>query len=153
MGILVSEGKIISDRQPHANTPGQWLPAGTLIVYKDGTVKQTELSNINEEKDVWFAVSGCSIYPKIKMETAGFTGKFSDIVRSTNRPIIGYRGKDNKIVIAVRPDSSIDRAKQTAGNLGLDYAITLDAGGSTVLKVDSDFKFYTTRRLFNVITW
>lgn len=153
LGILVSEGKIISNRQPHAYIPEQWLSAGTLLVYKDGTVKLKELSNLNNEKDVWFAVSGCSIYPEIKMKSAGFTGKFSDIARVTDRPIIGYRSKDNKIVIAVRSNSNIERAKQTAINLALDFAITLDAGGSTCLRVDNRNIFTTTRRLFSLITW
>lgn len=147
LGILVSEGRILSNRQPHDK------PAGTLIVYKNGKVALKELLTINNEKDVWFAVSGCSILPKILMRSGGFTGRFADIGRICERPIIGYNSSTNKIIIAVRANSNIGRAQLTAKNLNLDFAITLDAGGSTNLRVRGKWKFKTTRRLHHVITW
>lgn len=153
LGILVSEGQIFSNRQPHAYIPEKWLPAGTIIVYKDGTVKHKELSNIDNEKDVWFAVSGCSIYPKIKMKYAGFIGRFADIARKTDRPIIGYSATKNKIVIVVAPKLSIKTAKKLAKKIGLVFCLTLDAGGSTVLRLLGRFIFKTVRRLYAVLTW
>lgn len=147
LGMLVNEGHIIQNRQPHNK------PAGTLIVYKNGKVDCKPILDIKQEKDVWFAVSGCSILPKIRMKEEGFTGAFADIGRITARPVIGYRKKDNKIIIAVRNDSNIGRGRQTLINLGCDFGITLDAGGSTVLKVNGLSKFKSTRRLFSVITW
>lgn len=147
LGILVSQGDIISDRQPHGK------PAGTLIVYKDGKVALKELLSIKSEKDVWFAISGCSILPKINMVSAGFTGAYSDIGRTTSRPVIGYRSKDNKIVIAVRPSSNIGRGQATLNNLGCDFGITLDGGGSTALQVKGNLLHKTTRRINHVITW
>jgi hypothetical protein len=150
LGILVSEGHIIQNRQPHGK------PAGTLIVYKDGRVECKPILNLLTETDynnIWFAVSGCSILPKIRMVEEGFVGTFADIGRITARPVIGYREKDNKIIIAVRNDSNIARGRQTLINLGCDFGITLDAGGSTVLKVNGLKKFKSTRRLFSVITW
>lgn len=146
-GILVSDGKVLSNTQPHKK------PAGTLIVYKDGTVAVKELLTINGEKDVHFAVSGCTLYPQIKMTSAGFVGVFTDIARSCNRPVIGYRKKDNKIIIAVRPASTAVRGMITLKNLGCDVGITLDAGGSTALKVRGKMIYNTTRRLHNVITF
>lgn len=147
LGILVSEGKVISDRQPHNK------PAGTLIVYTDGTVAVKELLTIKNEKNVWFAVSGCSILPTIQMASAGFVGVYSDIGRATDRPVIGYNPKKKKVVIAVRPSSDINRGQTTLKNLGCDRGITLDGGGSTVLKVNNKLIKSTTRRLYSVITW
>ncbi len=150
LGILVSEGCIIQNRQPHGK------PTGTLIVYKDGRVECKPVLNLITETDyqnIWFAVSGCSILPAIRMNEEGFVGTFADIGRICPRPVIGYRKKDNKIVIAVRKDSNISRGQLTLKNLGCDFGITLDAGGSTVLKVNEEYKFKTTRRLFSVITW
>jgi hypothetical protein len=147
LGIFVSEGKIIQNRQPHNK------PAGTLIVYKNGTVDCKPLLDITTEKDVWFAVSGCSILPKILMKEEGFTGAFADIGRVTARPVIGYNPAKNKIIIAVRPSSNIGRGQQTLKNLGCTVGITLDAGGSTVLKVNNKWLFKTTRQLHNVISW
>ena len=150
LGVLVSEGHIIQNRQPHGKS------AGTLIVYKDGRVECKPVLNLlieTDYKNIWFAVSGCSILPKIRMVEEGFVGTFADIGRITARPVIGYRKKDNKIIIAVRNDSNIGRGRQTLINLGCDLGITLDAGGSTVLRVNGLNKFKSTRRLFSVITW
>jgi hypothetical protein len=147
LGIFVSEGKIIQNRQPHNK------PAGTLIVYKNGTVDCKPLLDIKQEKDVWFAVSGCSILPKIRMKEEGFTGNFADIGRTTDRPVIGYNPVKNKIIIAVRPSSNIGRGQQTLKNLGCTMGVTLDAGGSTVLRVNSKWLFKTNRQLHNVISW
>ncbi|SDL21094.1 N-acetylmuramoyl-L-alanine amidase [Natronincola ferrireducens] len=147
LGILVSEGRVINDRQPHGK------PAGTLIVYKNGSVAVKELLSIKGEKDVWFAVSGCGILPTINMASAGFVGAYSDIARSTDRPVIGYNPEKKKIVIAVRPSSDINRGQLTLKNLGCTMGITLDGGGSTVLKVGGKLIKSTTRRLYSVITW
>lgn len=150
LGILVSEGHIIQNRQPHNKS------AGTLIVYKNGRVECKSVLNLLTETDynnIWFAVSGCSILPTIRMNEEGFSGRFSDIGRTTNRPVIGYNPTKNKIVIAVRPMSDIARGQSTLKNLGCSFGITLDAGGSTILRVDDKTYMNTTRRLFSVISW
>lgn len=126
-GMVVNAGEVLSNYMTHGN------PVATLIIHDKDNVEMKYVSDIRQEKDVWFAVSGFGIYPEITNEKEGFVGKFSDVLRSCTRPIIGYRKKDNKIVIAVRPYSTAKRAQQTAKNLGLDFAISLDASGSTVL--------------------
>jgi peptidoglycan hydrolase-like protein with peptidoglycan-binding domain len=147
LGILVSEGRIINSWQPHDR------PAGTLIVYRNGTVTVKELLTIDKEPEVWFAVSGCTILPEIRMQSAGFVGVYSDIARADWRPVMGYNPSKRKIIIAVRPSSSIERGKQTLQNLGCDSGITLDAGGSTFLKANGILHKSTTRRLYSVVTW
>lgn len=147
-GIIVNAGKVI------ANNPTHGKPVATLIVYGKDNVQLKYIDDITKEKNVWFAVSGYGIYPEITAEKEGFVGKFSDVTRTTNRPIIGYRKKDNKIVIAVRENSNAERAKLTAKNLGLDFAISLDGGGSTTLKVDGKYKFKGDgRKIFGGIIW
>ncbi len=147
LGIIVHDGKVISDRQPHGK------PAGTFIIYWDGSVAVKELLSIQGEKNVKFAVSGCSILPRINMVSAGFTGPFADIGRSAPRPMMGYNPTTGRVVLAVRPSTTIQRAQDTLKNLGCDRGITLDAGGSTILKVDDSIRYRTTRRLYSVITW
>ena len=62
--------------------------------------------------------------------------------------------KDNKIVITVRGATSAQRAQQTAKNLGLDFAISLDGGGSTTLKVNGGYKFRSDgRKLYGGLIW
>lgn len=147
-GIMVNAGEVI------CNNPTHGKPVATLIVRGADDVEMKYVSDITKEKDVWFAVSGYGIYPNITVLEEGFTGKFTDVMRMTSRPIIGYRKEDNKIVIAVRENSSATRAQQTANNLGLDFAISLDAGGSTTLKVNGKYKFKGDgRKIFGGITW
>jgi len=147
-GILVSEGKVLSNNQPHGK------PCGTLIVYNDGRVVCKPLLSINGEQNVWFAVSGCTIMPEIRMDQEGFVEKFSDIGRSCNRPVIGYNPTTKKVIIAVRGNSDIRTAAATLSNLGCTIGITLDAGGSTTLKVSNTYYFNGDgRRIPGVIYW
>lgn len=147
LGVLVSEGIVYNNRQPH------YKAAGTLIVYTNGKVVVKPVIDINREQMVYFAVSGCSVYPKTRMVEEGFVGKFSDIGRPTYRMVMGYRSKDNKVIIAYRPMSSIARAYLTLKNLGCDSGITLDSGGSSLLINNGKSYKDTTRKLYSVITW
>lgn len=147
-GIMVNGGKVLCNNATHGK------PVSTLIVHGANDVELKKVSDITKENNVWFAVSGYGIYPYITAEQEGFTGKFSDVLRTTNRPIIGYRKSDNKIVIAVRGATSAQRAQETAKNLHLDFAISLDGGGSTTLKVNGDYKFKGDgRKLYGGIIW
>lgn len=147
-GIMVNGGKVI------CNNPTHGKPAATLIIRSANDVEMKYVTDITKEGNVWFAVSGYGIYPNITATQEGFTGKYSDVLRKTNRPIIGYRKKDNKIIIAVRAATSAQRASQTAKNLGMDFAISLDGGGSTTLKVNGNYKFKGDgRKLFGGIIW
>lgn len=148
LGITVGNDKVYSNYITHDK------PVATLIIYKNEKVEMKYISDITKEKDVKLAISGYGVYPNITATQEGFTGAYADVLRSTNRPIIGYRKKDNKIVIAVRSLSSAQRANKTAKNLGLDFAISLDAGGSTTLKVNGQYKFKGDgRKIFGGLTW
>jgi len=162
ISILASEGKIICNRQPHVGYGGITYPAGTLIIYKDGTVDVKSIIDLDAEKNVWFAVGGCSILPRIRMKEEGFCIRrcwdgiwrnFSDIGRVTNGPAIGYNPTTNKVIIASRAGSNIARCRQTLLNLGCTKGVVLDRGGSDVLKVEGKLLVSTTRQLYSVITW
>jgi len=147
-GMAVNAGKVLSNYATHGK------PVATLVCYGWNNVQLKYITDITKEKGVWFAVSGYGVYPKITAEEEGFVGKFSDVIRTTNRPIIGYRKSDNRIVIAVRSGSNATRASETAKNLGLDFAISLDGGGSTTLKVNGEYKFKGDgRQLWGGIIW
>lgn len=149
LSILVSDGYIICDTQPHGK------PAGTFIVYKDGRITVEQILNISKRPEiskVKFAVGGANLMP-MQLASEGFVGAYSDIKNAAWRPIIGYNPTKKKAVIAVRPDTTMERAQLTLKNLGCDRGITLDGGGSTVLKVDGKLYKSTTRKLYSVITW
>lgn len=153
-GIMHPQGIMVNDEGVIANNATHGKPVATLIVYDDCSVEMKYVDDITKIKNVRFAVSGYSVYPEITASKEGFVGKFTDVLRSANRPIIGYRKKDNKIVIAVRALSTAVRAQKTAKNLGLDFAISLDGGGSTTLRVDGKYKFKGDgRKIFGGITW
>ncbi len=147
-GMAVNAGEVMSNYMTHQK------PVATLIVHDKDNVEMKYVSDITKEDNVWFAVSGFCVYPEITNEKEGFVGKFTDVLRSSTRPIIGYRKKDNKIIIAVRPYSTAKRAGVTAKNLGLDFAISLDAGGSTTLNVNGK-KIYKGdgRNIWGGIIW
>ncbi len=153
-GIIYPQGIMKNDEGVISNNATHKKPVATLIVYDDCRVEMMYIDDITKVKNVRFAVSGFGIYPNITAQKEGFVGEFSDVTRPANRPIIGYRKTDNKIVIAVRSNSSAERAQKTAQNLGLDFAISLDGGGSTTLRIDSKYKFKGDgRKIFGGLTW
>lgn len=147
-GMVVNAGEVMSNYMTHQK------PVATLIVHDKDKVEMKYVKDIATEENVWFAVSGFGVYPEITNEKEGFIGKFGDVLRSSTRPIIGYRKKDNKIVVAVRPYSTAKRAQQTAKNLGLDFAISLDGGGSTTLNVNGKRLYKGDgRKIWGGIIW
>lgn len=141
---LVDQGKIIS------NYPTHGKPVTTLCVFYDGVVQVKKIQDISLEKGLKFAISGASL---TDYASEGFTGQFSDIARSCDRTYIGYRKSDNRIVICMRPNTTIARAKQTFDNLGVDAGITLDGGGSTCMRVGGSWKKKTTRQINSIVMW
>lgn len=147
-GIMVNAGVVLANNATHG------LPVSTLIIRGPSDVKIKQILDITQEPNVWFAISGFGLYPQITAEEEGFEGKFADVLRAAHRPIIGYRKSDNKVVIAVRAFTTAQRAHETARNLGLDCAISLDGGGSTTLKINNKFLYDGDgRELFGGLTW
>ena len=142
--ILVDSGKVLSNYPTHGKA------VTTLCVFYDGAVQIKKISDVTKERGLKFAISGAG-FDDYKAE--GFAGKFSDIARKTARTYIGYRKKDNKIVICVRPATEISRAKETFKNLGVDSGLTLDGGGSVCMRVNGDWKVKTDRQINSVVMW
>ena len=66
----------------------------------------------------------------------GFSGVYSDVLRTTNKTFMGYKKDEDLIYLCIRPNSSHDRIIDSAKNLKLDFAISLDGGGSSSLKIN-----------------
>lgn len=144
VGHLVCDGKIISNHMTHGK------PVTTFCIFYDDVVQVKKIADISLERGLRCAISGASLTDYAE---EGFTGKYSDIARNADRAYIGYRKSDNKIVICVRKNTTIERALETFRNLKVDMGMTLDGGGSTCLRVDGDYKQSTTRQLHNIIMW
>lgn len=141
---LVDCGNVLSNYATHGKA------VSTLCVYNDGTVLVKKIEDISEENNLKFAISGASL---TDYKSEGFLGKFLDIIRCTSRTYIGYRKSDNKIVICVRPSTTIARAAKTFKNLKVDVGITLDGGGSTCMRVAGVWKQKTTRQINSIVMW
>lgn len=156
IGWLISEGKVLAERHEYKTWKGN--PKGTLIIFKDGSVKIGQLldSEIAPKVDeIWFCCQGFDLFPKTATLNEGIKKEGynpAQVGYSCNRLSIGYDGK--KIIIAVRPHSDAARAQRTMENLGCrGAAICLDSGGSTNLVVEGKQKITTTRTLASIIEW
>jgi N-acetylmuramoyl-L-alanine amidase len=155
IGWLASEGKILKDREQHKKWGGLYdYPKGTLIVFKDGTVQvglMTDGQMDSIRDNIYFCCQGFNLFP---LDTAKEGYNLAEVGRTSNRVSIGYRKLDNKIILAVRPDSDAHMARTTMTNLGCNgHAICLDSGGSTNLRVKGKDIFKTSRTLSNIIYW
>ncbi len=147
VGILVSDGRVISDVITHGS------PVTTLIVHYDGSVEIKRVANIYDEKNVMFAVSGCGVLPQVTAAEEGFSGTF-DIDRYTNRTYIGYNYDMNKIVLCVSPSTTLARAGQVLSGLGCASGLALDGGGSAALGLDNGVHFSSDgRKQYAVLYW
>lgn len=147
VGIIVSDGQVISDRLTHG------APVSTLIVHYDGSVEIKKVSDIYSERNVKFAVSGCGVLPYVMAKEEGFTGTF-DIDRYTNRTYIGYNPETNKIVLCVSSSTTLSRAGQVLSDLGCVGGLALDGGGSAALGLDNGVKFSSDgRKQYAVLYW
>lgn len=120
VGTGYSEGKKVTTRLPWDN-----VARGTFIVHKDGRVTVEQLIDPDKKyNDIWFCVQGVGLNPiDLKAEWQP-----ESIGRVTNRVMLGYNPQRNKIAITFRPDSDIQRGRQTLINLGCEIGIGLDSG-------------------------
>lgn len=147
VGILVSDGRVISDVITHGS------PVTTLIVHYDGSVEIKRVSNIHDERNVLFAVSGVGVLPEVTASAEGFYGTF-DIDRYTNRTYLGYNRDINKIVLCVSPSTTLARAGQVLSGLGCASGLALDGGGSAALGLDNGVRFSSDgRKQYAVLYW
>lgn len=155
VGHLVVNGEIISN----ASTNPTWINVSkknltTLIVYNDYRVEMKRVSDISQEADVKYAISGIPILKdgysvsKDKVTTEGYLG--SELY-DTWHSFLGIR--DGKIVL-VGAKCTYAQMPYLMEVLGLNDSIKLDGGGSFIMH-SMDFTTNTSenRRIHNVITW
>lgn len=110
VGTGFSEGRKITTRLEWDN-----VARGTFIIHKDGKVTIDRFIDPDKShKDIWFCVQGLGLNPinlKAEWQPEG-------VGRVTNRIMLGYNPQKNKIVATYRPDTDIQRGRQTLVNLG-----------------------------------
>lgn len=151
-GILISGGKTLCEAASHA---WRGFPQSVIYLSKSGEVRIARIRSASEIDAIW-ALGGLGILTPYGYDPAkeGFSGAYSDVLRQTNKTFLGYKKSENKIYLCLRPDSSHERIIQSCKNLGLDFAISLDGGGSSSIKVDGKVLVSGDgRAVNNYITW
>lgn len=128
LSILVSEGKVLANAVPHGQA------TGCLIVYEDNTVAVKQVADITAEQGVKFAVGGMTIAPKVLSAEEGFTGAYADVLRETARVVLGWHPVKQRVIIAGYSKMSAARGRDLLLELGCTAGITLDGGGSALMR-------------------
>ncbi len=157
--ILYAEGKLYKATANHLPSP-----QSVFIVYKDNTVEMKRIKNISEldlEK-VRLAIGGIGLRntldPTFKYapEAEGFKGAYADVLRKTNKTVIGYNKKENKIYLMCRPDiyhsnSLLYDLQKLVKDCDYDIALSVDGGGSSCMFVDGENVFKGDGRIIHNI--
>ncbi len=130
LSVLVSEGQVLANAVPHNQA------TGCLIVYDDDTVAVKQVADITAEQSVKFAVGGMSICPKVLSTEEGFTGAYTDVLRETKRVVMGWHPDKQRVIIAGYDKMSAARGRDLLLELGCTGGITLDGGGSALMRED-----------------
>ena len=133
---MISEGKVLGDQASHA---WRGYPQSVIYMTKNREIK---IERIRLAADilpnvVW-AIGGLGIVTPYgySPNSEGFSGTYSDVLRTTNKTFMGYKKDEDLIYLCIRPYSSHDRIIESVKNLKLDFAISLDGGGSSSLKIN-----------------
>ena len=128
LSILVSEGKVLDNAVPHEQA------TGCLLVYEDGSVAVKQVADITSEQGVRFAVGGMTICPKVLSTEEGFVGAYADVLRETKRVVMGWHPAKERVIIAGYDKMSAARGRDLLLELGCTGGITLDGGGSALMR-------------------
>ena len=128
LSVLVSEGKVLANAVPHNQA------TGCLIVYDDNSVAVKQVADITAEQGVRFAVGGLTITPKVLSTEEGFTGAYTDVLRETARVVMGWHPIKQRVIIAGYSKMSAARGRDVLLELGCTGGITLDGGGSALMR-------------------
>lgn len=174
--ILIKDGVIIQDVANHYYNFG--CPQNVFIIYKNGNIEMKKIFFAHKEldyKNIQFAIGGVGLRditnPNFKYDPAseGFkkdinkvTGKAEDqsgVLRQTNKTVLGYNSKLDKVIIMVRPNIYHSHALyydllDLVKDCGFDIALSCDGGGSVFLNNSTDMVVYGDgRKIHNLIGW
>jgi hypothetical protein len=140
-------------------------PQSVFIIYKDNSVEMKRIKNISElDLDkVKIAIGGIGLRNTLDSSfvynpaAEGFKDIFEDVLRKTNKTVIGYNKAENKIYLMVRPNiyhkhSFLYDLQKLVRDCEYDIALSVDGGGSTFMNnADEMVVFGDNRRIHNII--
>lgn len=155
VGNLAIDGRIITD----AKTQASWLSTAgkqltTLVIYKDNTAEFVKTADLNNIKNLKYAISGVPIIKngyKVSLEDIIQEGYSGGELYNTWHGFIGIR---NNRLVYVADNSSFTSMVYLLEVLGIENAIKLDGGGSFILH-NGGFEVATNenRKIDNILIW
>lgn len=165
-GNTYSTSPLIIDGIVYQRYSNHELPQSVFVIYKDGTVamqRVTDVYSLKDFKNIRLAVGGIGLRNtqdsnfKYSPVSEGFKGKFADVLRITNKTVLGYNKKLDKIYLLVVKDAShselLSIISDNSTGEAYDIAISLDGGGSTFMDANNEYVFQgeNSRRIHNIL--
>lgn len=152
-GVIVQGGNIIGHNAAHAwRGFGQWV----LCYYTNHTFGVEFVKTAAElSRPVIWAFGGVSLFPHYDPAKEGFTGAYSDVMRRvTSRQgghcWIGIKGSD--AYLYWRTNCTRAETREDGIELGMDYIIGCDGGGSAQIRHPQLTNAHTSRRINTAFT-
>jgi len=162
---LIIEGQIIQRFCNHE------LPQSVFVIYKDGSVSMQKVKDVYLLKnlaDIRMAIGGIGLRNtldstfKYNPAGEGFKSPYDDVLRQTNKTVIGYNKKLHKVYLMTRPNIIHKQPWYKANQYDLlklvkdcdyDIALSLDGGGSTFMDANNEYVMQgeNDRRINNII--
>jgi hypothetical protein len=163
--ILYANGIVHQNMANHLWDNGK--PQSVFVIYKNGFVDMKRIKDISQLGNldlIHVAIGGVGLVNKFdpsfkySLEAEGFIGKNADVARKTNKTVLGYNKKEDKVYLMVRANIYHKHLLQydllkLVRDCGYDIAISLDGGGSTFMDAywKYVFKGEAGRRIHNVV--
>lgn len=157
--ILIIDGKIYQNSANHLPAP-----QSVFIVYKTGKVEMKRVKYATEldYKNINVAVGGVGLRNTLDKDftyspvTEGFSGSYADVLRATNKTVIGYNKTNGKLYLLARKNIShgslINLISDNSSGEAYDIALSLDGGGSTFMNNSKDMVLYGDgRKIHNIL--
>jgi N-acetylmuramoyl-L-alanine amidase len=160
---------LYADNTIYQNLANHYLrfnaPQSVFIVYKNDTVDMKRIKSISELKldDIRLVVGGLGLRNtldttfKYSPVTEGFKGLYADVLRKTNKTVLGYNKRLNKVYLLTVKNAThgelLDIVSDNSTGEAYDLAISLDGGGSTFMDANKEYVFegQDSRRINNII--
>jgi len=170
--ILIQNGVILQDIANHYNDFG--CPQNVFIVYINGKVemKKVNFAHDLDYKNIQVAIGGIGLrdttnanfvynpasegFKKDVNKLTGKTVDYSDVLRKTNKTVIGYNKTENKIYLMCRPSIYHKSLLQydllkLVKDCEFDISLSVDGGGSTFLNNADNMVLKGDNRIINNI--
>lgn len=158
--ILIIDGLINKNEANHFSKP-----QSVFIIYNDGNIEMKRVKYATElnYKNIKLAIGGLGLRNtldstfKYNPIVEGFSGVYADVLRKTNKTVIGYNKKHNKVYLLTKQNIThgdlIKLISDNSTGEAYDIALSLDGGGSTFTKVNGSYVLNGDGRRINNILY